>query len=492
MNEYYTPPALIKQNATVRGDVATGENTDRAAVEDAFDQLPTELSIKRAQVGVDQTVDIGSIKDFVLALPNTFLSDGTNVVQEGLQVSFTARDNCLSQPTLRIANSTIDKADITDAAGRQLGADEIVANTVVIVTRSDVGTWIFQGGSPLAVRNVATSLSAVVQTSVDAYPDRRNWIINGGMDIWQRGITVTDQLSTNEYATADRWRTSRKFNDANMTVSQVTDTPDRFKYAIKVQRDSGDTLTSEMYLMQQVETADARLLQGQDVMITGFVKVGANFSSTAGLELEFRQDLVFEDPSISISSGLTGPVDRLIVARPENAGAWAAFALAVTVNAACKAMLVRFNAVPEGTAGADDWFAVTGMQISVGTSAVPFEFRTLAEELTLCRRFYELSYSVGSFPGDVTATGEMLQRRRTFTATDAQLQPRYARKRTTPVITVYSPVTGTAGKIRNTDTAADVGAVIVDLGNAKSKIQLSVSVTTAYKHSAHWTADAEL
>ena len=50
-------------------------------------------------------------------------------------------------------------------------------------------------------------------------------------------------------------------------------------------------------------------------------------------------------------------------------------------------MTVCFQFTPTGTAGADDWFEISDVQLEIG-EATPFELRPIATELAECQRYY--------------------------------------------------------------------------------------------------------
>jgi hypothetical protein len=89
---------------------------------------------------------------------------------------------------------------------------------------------------------------------------------------------------------------------------------------------------------------------------------------------------------------------------------------------------------------------VTGVQLEKGTLASPFEFRNYAQELALCQRYYQKSYNDTVKAGTVTdvgkqgALGDWSYNMLVFNVDFP------VKMRATPVVTVYSPQTGTAGQ----------------------------------------------
>ena len=56
----------------------------------------------------------------------------------------------------------------------------------------------------------------------------RNLIINGAMQIWQRGTTI-DSISNGSYL-CDRWRVSHSGLDGNVDVDRSTDVPSGYGF----------------------------------------------------------------------------------------------------------------------------------------------------------------------------------------------------------------------------------------------------------------------
>jgi len=86
------------------------------------------------------------------------------------------------------------------------------------------------------------------------------------------------------------------------------------------------------------------------------------------------------------------------------------------------------------------------VQLEKNLAPTPFEHRFFADELRLCQRYYEKTYNQSAVAGSLTSIGS-----RAFSSQNAQqnLCPVYFKvtKRANPTITLFSPITGVAGKI---------------------------------------------
>jgi hypothetical protein len=131
-------------------------------------------------------------------------------------------------------------------------------------------------------------------------------------------------------------------------------------------------------------------------------------------------------------------------------------------------------------------FAVTGVQLEIGSVATPFEHRMIDAELASCQRYYEKSFAyavapaqnTGSFVGALYGVGQVVNQ--PFSAAVI-----YAvTKRATPTLTAYSPNAATNG---TTPTVASNNE-----GDHGFALSGTTSVTAGNGYSIHWTASAEL
>jgi len=213
----------------------------------------------------------------------------------------------------------------------------------------------------------------------------RNLIINGAMQVAQRGTSTT---AINEYL-IDRWRSYG--GPMTHTFSQVDDiaTYPVTRYALKVQRTAGDTNTSEYGIATGLESIDSYPLTGETVTLSFKARCGADFSPTSNV---LRSRIVAgsgTDASPVAFAEVTNAAQNNTLTTSVQT-----FTQSATISSSAKQVAVRFDINPTGTAGADDWFEVTEVQLELGSTATPFEHETYGETLAKCQRYYQ------SFGGD--------------------------------------------------------------------------------------------
>ena len=108
----------------------------------------------------------------------------------------------------------------------------------------------------------AAELAALIgsQTALS----NRNMIINGAMQVWQRG-TTTDTITTGNYL-CDRWRIAHNGTDGNVDVDQSTDVPSGqgFGYSQKISMDASETSLDagdQVNIQQRFEGQNLQLLE---------------------------------------------------------------------------------------------------------------------------------------------------------------------------------------------------------------------------------------
>lgn len=246
----------------------------------------------------------------------------------------------------------------------------------------------------------------------------RNKIINGKMEIAQRGTSFSVAASGTAY-TVDRWKVYNG-SAAALTVTQQADAPtdNEFRNSLRVAVTTADTslAAGEVVTVEQsIEGYNARDFLGRTFVAsfrarsskTGVHCVAFRSATTDRAyvaEFTINSANTWESKSVVVTGGLpsSGTWDWT-----NGAGVIASWALAAgsTFHTTAGAWQTgNFLATANQVNCLDtigNIFAITGVQIEVGDKATSFEHRPYGAELALCQRYYQMNAASagGSSPG---------------------------------------------------------------------------------------------
>ena len=234
--------------------------------------------------------------------------------------------------------------------------------------------------------------SATVGLRYSATPSASNPVLNSAMQVWQRGTSFSIAASAPYTYTADRWCMTSSANQATTISRQATgDTTNlpNIQYAMRFQRNSGQTGVAALYNFSSFESVNSIPFAGKTVTMSFYARAGANYSATSsvlgvGLNTGTGTDQAF--------FSMTGATNA-ILSNATLTTTWQRFTFSGTVAATVTQMAPYFIFTPTGTAGANDYYEITGVQIDIGSVALPFRTyaATLQGELAACMRYYFLS-----------------------------------------------------------------------------------------------------
>jgi len=201
----------------------------------------------------------------------------------------------------------------------------------------------------------------------------KNAIINGGMDIWQRGTSTT----SGGYQTADRWNNSVS---GTTTISQeTTDLPNGFQYGIKfVTAASSSFAQFKTYL----ERTSVIPLRNQVVTISGYLKITGGFSGN------WLGQIYYSNTTDAASSVAT-QVGSNVTIGTSATSAWTRFSFQSTIPSDAVGLGVLF--VPDAVQASGVTVRTTGIQLELGSTATTFSRAggSIGGELGLCQRYYQ-------------------------------------------------------------------------------------------------------
>ena len=312
----------------------------------------------------------------------------------------------------------------------------------------------------------------------------RNLLVNGGFQIWQRGL-LFDNLGgadTPAYV-ADRWAVAQSGAAANRIEPVMAAGRPR---GLRLSRPTGAEETGAIMLFQVVETPPPA------GFVTAALDIGFGAGWTGSLMVQLVAGVSADDGSNALATD-DWSEQAVIGAVPVGVGETIQTVVVGGVLAADHARLaIRLIWTPAGAAGADAFFEVGRVTLAEGPDAARFETEQPGEVLAACQRFYETSYDTG-----VAAGSEVTDGRRAHYVLGAsfvencRLSQTFAvRKARAPQVRLYSPSGGAAGFAAD-EGAANRSITAISVGETGFEI-LYLDATPAGGIWWHYEADAEL
>ena len=320
--------------------------------------------------------------------------DNTDLVKNGALAMRTLGNAIDTTMATMVPKSLVDaKGDIVTATADNTPARLAVGNN----------------GEQLLADSTATSGLRWAAT-----PSASNPVLNSAFNVWQRGTSFTIASSAFTYI-ADRWQIYRAATGCTVTRQATGDTTNlpNIQYAMRIARDSGNTSTSIIYAAQSMESINSIPFAGKQVTFSFYARAGANYSASGNTLNAYLYSGTGTDQNV-LSSGYTG--QTAVVSLPATlTTTWQRFTGTGTVAATATELGIYYTITPVGTAGANDYVEITGVQIDVGNVALPYRAygATYQGELAACQRYYNVIGGVNNgFPtptGYASASGQTLR-----------------------------------------------------------------------------------
>ena len=250
----------------------------------------------------------------------------------------------------------------------------------------------------------------------------RNLIINGAMQVAQRGTSVA--WAANGYLTCDRWHHTINNSAGRFTSKQTADSPDGLGgKCLEL-----DVTTADTSIASNEHVVLAYRFEGQDVQqlakgtagakqftVSFYVKGNGNATYMCEFFDRTNTRLIHQQFSVTSSwsrvtltfnnetSGGTINNDNshefdmqlwLHAGSDFTGGSYTANTWAGQTNAN------RAVGISSLFSSTDNYLKITGVQLEVGSVATDFEHRSYAQELQLCKRYYYQETRYGSTGGN--------------------------------------------------------------------------------------------
>lgn len=351
----------------------------------------------------------------------------------------------------------------------------------------------------------------------------QNLVINGSMEYWQRGTSFAAP-ATNAY-TADRFNQA-KSGAGVYTVSQSSDVPPdpsftaRYSMQVQVTTGSGALGANDFYQIRQiVEGTRLSKVIGKRITISFWVKSAVTGIHTISVRNSSGSSQFSQ--SYTVIAANTWEKKRVSVYIDPGQG-WvvdnSAGMQLVWCMAAGSSQLATLNAwqptVVSGGTGQVNAMATIGNQFKLALVQAVVDDQNklldpdftlagkdLADELTLCQRYFEKSNQLTTAPANgpngttFANAGEVIISLYTYNINPgAQSQPAEfkSRKRINPNIILYGNNTGQWQQNDGTN-GASVWATWLASAVTESRFNLFLNVALTFGQiRGHWAADAEL
>ena len=214
-----------------------------------------------------------------------------------------------------------------------------------------------------------------------------NAVLNSNMSVWQRGTSFA--YSGSVAYNADRWCAYN--SGTSMTISRqltndTTNLPN-IQYCMRVQRNAAATNLNPNNVTQSFETINSIPFVGKTVTLSLYARCGSNYSSTGNiLSVGLTSGTGTDQNFLSSYTGATTP----LFGNAALTTTWQRFSYTGTVPINATELTVQLYNTPTGTAGANDYFEITGVQLELGSVANTYQPNgsTYQAELAACQRYY--------------------------------------------------------------------------------------------------------
>ena len=270
--------------------------------------------------------------------------------------------------------------------------------------------YVYSGTEWVPLASEVTNLSAYQTKALNQFP-YRNLIINGAMQVAQRGTSTASITSGSNYV-VDRWKFQVN-TQGTWTMSQEDDAPtgSGFRKSTKLLCTTADAspaagdyvLFNQTLEGQNVQHIKKGTASAEQLTLSFWVK--SNVTGTYIVELRDQDNTrqvsksytisasgVWEYKTITFPADTTGPLDN-----DNNLSLFPIWWLGAGSNFTSGSLATTWASGTDANkavgqtnlaSATNNYWQITGVQLEVGATATPFEFKPIDAELAQCQRYY--------------------------------------------------------------------------------------------------------
>lgn len=228
----------------------------------------------------------------------------------------------------------------------------------------------------------------------------RNVLLGGDFTTnpFQSGTSQAANIANAITTGPDGWRFLGGASSAIQWSQQTgaADVPTGFGASLRFQRASTNADTTAVCVTQVLESAVSARFQGQTAVLSFWALDGANFSAASGnVQATIAYGTGSNQSAANFLAGSWTNQTNAVQTNVATSATWTRYtvsgAVPTTVSSSnVNQVGIKFCWTPVGTAGANDWVELAGIQLEVaagiGAGASPFDYHLTATELNVSQR----------------------------------------------------------------------------------------------------------
>ena len=308
--------------------------------------------------------------------------------------------NAAGATTITVNTGLFAAGDTVFIQNLGAGACTVTAGTATVNTSSSLALAQYESGT-LYFTTASESLFFKAGGGASSSAVNKNYLINGGFAVAQRGTSFTAGSNNDDAYTLDRWYILSDTNDVVDVTQETTTVPTNGQFAIAL---DVETVNKKFGIATILENKDVIGLVGNTVTFSFKAKV----SATTKLDNVKAAIVAWSGTADSVTSdiisawGAEGTNPTLIAnATYENSPAnlnlttsYATYFVSAAVDTASTKNLILFiwSDVTDTTAG--DFLYIAESKLELGSTATAFQYAagTIQGELAACQRYYYRIY----------------------------------------------------------------------------------------------------
>jgi hypothetical protein len=326
---------------------------------------------------------------------------------------------------------------------------------------------------------------------------RKNLLIGGNFTTnpWQRGVSAV--TATNTYR-ADRWHSRFTLPVGTANYLQTADGPPGYRRCLEVFHSGTNEPSPGDYCIRQVfEVQHVKQFIGKPLTASFWYKSNktglhsVSFGTHTGT-FHFGSETITKTFNVNVANvwefkevylGIP-TITTYGVNAEDQFGAWLELGF-------------KSNSLGQSSINISDFFRIAHVQLEIGTVFSGFEYRTAAEDLLLCQRYYEKSHDKDNYPGEAATTYGVYH-----TYSNTAPTSNYAGgavtfkvpKRAGPSISLYD-LAGASGKVTRWNGSTATNGIAASIANVKTtgfRWSCAVTNTGDYETITNYAAEAEI